>query len=465
MANQLPPTLKLAHGTPLPGVTLAASPYAKYLYRLKYTEGASTVKTIAYARSGKQYYSLDINAGTNTTAGRYGLINVQRLTFGRWQMPTALTRPLQTGTAIAMGGDRLFAAELNGSGTNAKVTKIAFSEKGMPNRFAHAATIIDGQVQPNSAGLSDFGSEIITAITPESSGIRAGDGMIAWTNAAVYLLSGIDAIQLSRPANIGPYGTLSPGSIARYKNAVVWVTPERELRTLGNEIGDISSRMVEDVLYAIPASRIPYIESAIYRDRLYVGYTPSGGTKNTNALVFDARTQGWSIDNISTLSGATFCKWATTVVSNETRLLCFDTTGWMFDYNSTVTTGDRYVTATTTTQPRIQLTSRTLSNTFLEQFRLGDIMIVADSQGAGVVWDASLIDRRTGLTTAGKINMYDSNAYKVWKYGRGTTEDLRIGLASLGVQVDIQGPGIPNSAIYAISVDEEEQTPHGATRD
>lgn len=462
--NVLPPALKRVGGTPLPGVTLAPSPLAKYSYRIQYQE-TGTYAVNVYSRLGKTYQILDFATAFCTATGEMGASTLHTLSYGRWQMPSNLATQMPIGAAMAVSGDRLYVAKNNGAGSALQRSSVAFSEKRFPNRFYVNAEIIDGQVQPRSGGEALFGDETVYALITQAGGIYAGEAVFAFTDKAAYQMNGVDAIQLSRPTNIGPYGCVSPGSVVRYRNTVVWVTPGRQIMTLGGDLGNLSSRMIEDVLYGVPASRIPFIESEVYRDRLYVGYTPTGGTKNTNALVYDARTENWGIDVISTLSNASYAKWCKAVLSNEERLLCFDTTGWLFDTHSTVTTGDRYVTATTTTQPRIQLTSRTLSNTFLEQFRLGDIMIVADSQGTGVVWDASLIDRRTGLTTAGKINMYDSNAYKVWKYGRGTTEDLRIGLASLGVQVDIQGAGVPNSAIYAISVDEEEQTPHGATRD
>lgn len=463
--NVVPPALKRVGGTPLPGVTLADTPAAKYSYRIQYQE-QSTYAVNVYARNGKNYQILDFATAFCTATGKMGASTIHTLSFGRWPMPSYLNREIPIGGPMVTSGDRLYVAQNTATGGALQRSSVAFSEKRFPNRFYVEAEIIDGQVQSRSGGETLFGDETVHALINQSGGLYSGESVFAFTDKSAYQMSGVDAIQLSRPANIGPYGCVSPGSVVRYHNTIIWVTPDRQLVSVGNDIGDLGSRRIEDILLTIPAARLDNIESTVFRDRVYIGYTPLGGSTNTNALVFDMRTQGWSVDSISTLSGASFGKWCPQIVSNESRLVCASSTGWMFEYDvltGTGTSGDRYVTATTIVQPTLKLTSRTLTKGFTQRSRFGDIMLVADSQGDGVVWDTTLIERQTGTSYAGKINM-DGDASKLWRYNRGTTETERVGSIGLGNQVQIEGQGLPNSAIYAISVDNEGETLDGADR-
>jgi len=460
--NTAPPALKRVGGTPLPGVTLSGSPAAKYGYRIQYQEQGVGNYAYIYARQGGTYTILDFAPNFTTATGEMNSKSISTLAFGRWELPSSYCREMPRGGAMAMSGDRLYVAANNSTGTALKRSRLLFSEKGYPNRFAFFADVVQGQVQPKSGGSAQFGDETITALAKLSGYTYGGEGILAWTEQSLYQLAGIDALQLSRPSNIAPYGTVSPDSIARFRNTVVWVTPDREIRYLGGDLGDISSRLIEDVLKGIPEGRLDDITSTVFQDRLYVGYTPTGST-NTNALVYDARTGGWSIDTISTLSGASFARFVPRLVGNENRLLCLHTTGWTFEYDLMTATGDRYVTATTIVQPTIKLRTKSLSNGFLNQFRVGDILIVADDMGSGVTWATKLLERKTGDTESGVLNMFGNGDY-VWRYNRGSVENERVGAIDLGVQVEIEGQAAPSKAVYSLAVVAEEQTEDGADR-
>lgn len=464
--NLPPPTLREVGGTAIPGVTLAASPLAKYRYQIQSQETTSGRRFLCYSQSpgGRTFQILNFLTSTSDTtgAGKMFYWNIDTIEYGAWTAPSVFTKPIPSGGPMAVSGDRFFVGSLNGPGSSATRDTMAFSDKRMPNRFTLLTQVVQGQVQPGSGGEALFAGETIWSIVPQNSGIYAGDAVIVHTDKAVYQAQGVDAIQLGRPTNLGPYGTVSPGSVKAFQNDIVWVSPEKELRTLGQSLGSLSSRQVEDVLTGIPAARLAYVEAETFRDRLYIAYTPSGGSLNTRALVFDARVGGWSDDLIGTSTGASFCKWAARNVSGVKRLLALDTTGWTFEYDLSTAAGDRYVTATTTQQPVMRLVSKVLSRSMMERFRLGDVAIVSDDMGA-VEWDTIYTERKTSDSVTGKLNMNGAGD-KVWRLNRGTNENERVGQIGLGVQLEITGSAAPGKKIYSLGVWLEDQGTDGADR-
>lgn len=459
--NMPSPGMTLVGGTPVQGLTLANSPLAKYSYNIKFTVPTTgSVYSVAYARNGREYKSVALTSHSISAAGEQKTQALHRLSFSRWVMPPPESSSIPAGGPMASTGDRLFVAAVE----SGKRTRVGFSERGYPHRFALAPQVVDNQVVPRSGGLAIFPDETVNAITPMPGNVGGSDTVIVNTTKAVYQMAGVDALQLSKPNNLGLYGCTAPGSVARFKNTLIWVSPEREVITLGGELGDISSRLVEDVLHGVPVARIDDIESIVYRQRLYIGYTPSGGSKNTNALVFDSRTGGWSVDFIDTNSNASFAKWARHVVSGEERFVCFDTTGWAFEYDLPGTAGDRAVTATTTSEPTIRLTSKTLSQGFFEQLRVTAIGMVADTQ-TGKTLTTSVIERSTGASATGTISLDGGANLLSWQFNRGTSSTAeRPGSIGLGHQIDITGQMAPGKKIYAITADVEPQTTDGAKR-
>lgn len=462
--NQIPPTIREVGGTPMPGVTLAASPFAKYRYTVATNNVTAADQVLCYVKEpGKtKTFTLLLTeiAATSNAIIRW---NVDTIAYGKWTMPPVTVTGVPNGGPMCMSGDRLYVAQISQTGTAASRSVVAFSEKRMPNRFYFEAEVIDGQVQPRSGGSALFGNETVNALMPQAGGIYSGDGVLSWTEKAVYQMSGVDAFQIGRPNNLGAYGCTSPGSVARIRDTVVWVTPGRQVMAIGGDLGSLSSRQVEDFVKSVDVGRWDNIESVVFNDKLYICYSPTGETVNRKALVWDARTQGWCSHLIGTTSGASFAKWAKKLVGADERLLCFDASGWMFEYDNLAATGDRYVTATTVALPTIKLTSRCLSKDFHTQIRLGDVIIASDDMGDGSTWTTRLIERQSGTTYSGVLNM-DGDGSKIWRLNRGTTEKERVGAMDTGIQVEIEGDAAPGKAIYSIGVEELGVTEHGADR-
>jgi len=448
--NQPAPSLASVKGTPLAGVTLAMSPAAKYRYTIRWVNSEQYANyALTYVKQGETFYILDksISAIAGSVDGT-DYRTVDALAFGAWTMPSELCRPIPGGGPMALMGDRLFVA----AQTSTIRSQIAFSEKGMPNRFAYAVDVVQGQVQPKSGGVADFGNETIWGITPTAGNLYGSDTGLVHTDRGVYAMQGVDALQLSRPSNVGPYGCISPWSIFRYRNSVGWITPERELRILGDDIGSLSARTIEDKLLGIPAAYLPNVTAAVSKDRLYIGYTPSGGTTNTQCLVYDARVNAFVSDD-TLANSSTYTRLDTVLNSTDSALIGFHTNGWCYQYEVN-TTGDQSMAATTTTESTVELRSRCLSDEFWNQIRIGDICITADDLGSGKTLTTTLTNRQTGATATGTINMNGSTSM-VWRKGRGSAENARIGQTSVGVQLKLSGAMAPGKKIYSIGVESE----------
>lgn len=462
--NMPPPALKNISGTPLPGVTLAASPLAKYGYSVRYVENDASSFALIYAKQGSDFTILDRQPSACTGAGEWGGQSIYELAWGAWNLPSNLQVPLPKGGSMLMQGDRLYSAVTNASGTSSATSRVAFSEKGMPNRFVLAPVIVQGQVQPRTGGIAAFGDNTVMKLSPAPPSANGIEAVLVHTDRTLNMMSGVDAIQLARPAHLGSYGTLSPDSVVQIRNTTVWVTPEGDVKTYGGEIGDISSRLVEDVLDAVPPGRLEYITAGVKRDLLYIGYTPSGGTLNTRVLVYDARERVWTVDKPNTNTGVSFAKFSPLVSGGYARNVWVDSTGWSFEYDLPSASGDAHVSASgTSTVPTLRLLSRTLSDGMIEEVRYGDVIITADSMGA-VEWTTGLVERKTGATTSGAINM-NGGSELVWEYNRGAVnKNERPGAMDLGIQLEIGGAFAPGKKIYGISVEEFVSKSDGATR-
>lgn len=463
--NMPPPALKNISGTPLPGVTLAASPLAKYSYSVRYVENNATSFALIYAKQGSDFTILDRAPSACTGAGEWGSQSIYELAWGAWNLPSNLQVPLPKGGSMLMQGDRLYSAIINVSGTNSTTSRVAFSEKGMPNRFVLAPVIVQGQVQPRTGGIASFGDNTVMKLSPAPPSANGVEAVLVHTDRTFNMMSGVDAIQLARPTHLGSYGTLSPDSVVQIRNTTVWVTPEGDVKTYGGEIGDISSRLVEDVLDAVPPGRLEYITAGVKKDLLYIGYTPSGGTLNTRALVYDARERTWTVDKPHTNTGVSFTKFSPLVSGGYARNVWVDSTGWSFEYDLMTASGDAHVSqATTTTVPTLRLLSRTLSDGLIQRVRHGDVIVVADDMGS-VTWTTSLIETKTGDSTSGAINMNGSSDL-VWRYNRGASAtNERPGSIGLGTQLEIGGAFAPGKKIKAIAIEQFEEGSDGADRE
>lgn len=112
------------------------------------------------------------------------------------------------------------------------------------------------------------------------------------TNKSLYVFQGSNASSIADISYIGPHGTLSPRSVAVHKAGLYWVDNECQVCALvGGEVIGLSRLIVDSEL--INSERKTDIACACWKDRLYVAYTPDGGSLNTCVLVYSLTLGVW----------------------------------------------------------------------------------------------------------------------------------------------------------------------------
>lgn len=208
--------------------------------------------------------------------------------------PDAYAICMPKGTAMATGNARTFVATSKG---------YSFSESNQPFRFR---LLLDPSVE-RSAGLVLLQGETTQAFVSVPASDLGSTTILIYTDRATYIVSGFDGYSLSKPSKVLNSGTFSPFSVAAYKQYTYWLDDNRQVRkyTAGawNYPGQdpsqaISRRVVDDQTKAVPGSYLGNVVGLASYDRLYFAYAPSGGTTNTNMLVWDEVMQMWLLDTL-----------------------------------------------------------------------------------------------------------------------------------------------------------------------
>lgn len=281
---------------------------------------------LIYRRSarGKFFYHVKsdnlatYDAGTDTwshAGGRSALqdivVSVDTEDFALRSAPDAYNTVAPPCSALGVAGGRLFCGSVrpNSVGSTASPSDVFVSEQDMPFRHREILKVEDGEADDFMGTSAKFPGEKVQRIVPMVGSLQGNETAVVLTDQNVWALPGPGALELSRPRRLSTKGTLSPGSVFVHGNRIIYLDEDRRLVTLipGQEPVDLSTGRMDNILEAIPTSRLDNVYGWVFRGRYYMGYTLGGGSSNKAVLVYDFRFDAFSRDvSTDTLSWGPF---------------------------------------------------------------------------------------------------------------------------------------------------------------
>jgi len=237
--------------------------------------------------------------------------------------PGGMHQCMPAGPVMKALGSRL----LVGGGS---LKDVWFSSLSAPFRFRPVLEYIDGAPDIQGAGTIRLQGETVQAFEPMAGVFAGAESVLIWTNLNLYRVDGSDSFQLSRPRRLGAFGTLSPGSIASHNGVVFWLDAERQVRSFASSFENLSILLVDSVLATIPDARIGDCSGAVWRDAYYLAYTPSGGSTNTDVLVWDMRGSLWAAYTAPTGTAAAL---GAAAFSGRRKLYVWTSSGRLLEYD------------------------------------------------------------------------------------------------------------------------------------
>lgn len=379
--------------------------------------------------------------------------------------PTGLHMPIQKGNVTASIGPRYWAGGVaNPSAAGASI--VWFSSLDSPFRFRQTLEFTNGVPDIKGASTINCQGEVVQAITPIAGGAVGSEGCYIFTDQNIYQAGGSDSFQLMRPGRKAGFGTNSPNSIAVYAGLIVFMDSERQVRFLDASMTPISRDRVEDKLLAIPAAYIGNTAAGIWRDKYYLAYTPSGGTTNTELLVYDIRRGIWYSDTVAT----PIVRFNPFLVSGERQNLAYLSTGQQIQY-------DYPFTSDLGTNITITLKSRELNNGLWLPIVVKNIgAIVAKSANGTALTGMSLTCKRytkvSGVTpTTATIDLDDVSLREYgtsdnlnWRWDVDSSGNTPATIPDPGASIELTGTVLSGTKIYSIVAEVEPVELGGADR-
>lgn len=212
--------------------------------------------------------------------------------------PTAFTQTLPPGTSCTIANNRVVVGQANMfRPTGYETDPLASGQPNLPGYAAAVSSALcpwhfepivrfaDGQIDPLSPTVVQINGEKVVGLYTFSTGESGGDSVMMFTSQGVWIVSGMDAYQISRPTKISTHGCLSPKAIAGTIGQVFWLDSSMQIRGYGAQNGILSYNQINGDLAAIPTGRAYWTSMAYRRDTLWLSYTPAGGTSNTQMYV------------------------------------------------------------------------------------------------------------------------------------------------------------------------------------
>jgi hypothetical protein len=382
----------------------------------------------AFTHTGSDlYYSQD-------TAGLLGL-SISR--FG----PDAYAQTMPVGSCVIYANSRSFVGQTGASWT---------SEYNAPWRFRPYLTIQNGVPQERSGSRVQFAGETAIGYASASASVLGASTVFLFTDKRTYSFSGFDGYALARPGSPYAVGCTARGSIQTYKDAIFFLDDQGQQRRFaynyaGTEeaMRPISRRVVDDITRSIPASRLPFVTSGIYQDRYYMGYTPSGGSENTRALVWDEYVAGYMQDTAT--SEVAF---AVATLSGVVLLLAQGSDGKIYSHEDPASS-----TAVTVAIQFPELHVRMWDSMFYGRFG-----VVLDKQGSGSATITKTM-RPDGTVDTSAIAL-STGTSTVWRWDNRSGAPP--GASGVSCLVQYSAPMTPASRIYGAVI---ERTPGGSGAD
>ena len=388
-----------------------------HLYRLE--EGEEDyfyVSTTTIATYSSPNWSFSNHGSTSA----YGKQTLTDSTFARnyfIRAPDPQHTPIPTGKAMIAANGRLYVAATHGAGA---FSKLYISEHRHPFRFLETPRKVDDLTDPSSATTHLFEGEDIQGFAAVSVGYGGASYIYVFTDQNIYMI-GADVNRVQKIASVG---TLSPQSIAEFRGTVFFLDADRKVRILeAGVLRDISDRMVEDILLAIPAaswaaSRLHKVTGAIWNGCYRLGYSPSGETTNTNYLMFDVDEQKWyQNDPAGTITVEQLLPYKDT---SKKILLGFSSSLHVYEIEKSGQTTDDG------TNPTMTLTTCEFQLADWMEFTIGRVGVICDDVSSGSIAVTRSYRPGSGSNATSTINV-DVTPSQAWRYDGAITQgnDLR----------------------------------------
>lgn len=380
--------------------------------------------------------------------------------------PTGLHVPIPVASVMASIGPRLWCGNVRSPYNAASTSDVWFSSLDTPFRFKQILEFTNGVPDIKGPATVTLQGEVVQAITPIAGGAVGSEGCYIFTDQNIYQAGGSDSFQLMRPGRKAGFGTNSPNSIAVYAGLIVFMDSERQVRFLDASMTPISRDRVEDKLLAIPAAYIGNTAAGIWRDKYYLAYTPSGGTTNTELLVYDIRRGIWYSDTVAT----PIVRFNPFLVSGERQNLAYLSTGQQIQY-------DYPFTSDLGTNITITLKSRELNNGLWLPIVVKNIgAIVAKTANGTALTGMSLTCKRytkvSGETpTAATIDLDDVSKREYgasdnlnWRWDVDSSGNTPATIPDPGASIELTGTVLSGTKIYSIVAEVEPVELGGADR-
>ena len=401
-------------------------------------------QTVGYYYSGAWSYS---NSGAVTTPGANAYVGIYYSTYQFTALnvaraaPSAYATVMSIGTALAFGSTRFF---VGGKAF------YAVSESQQPFRFVSA---VDPTLSRSGTTIAIAG-ETINSFAVTSSGSLSANTVFMLSNVKTRMLAGFDGYSLSQPQADFDLGNEAPHSISAYKDAIFWLDDVGQIRRFsfgraalygysGGAAYDlapaISKRVVSDRTTAIPSASLPWVTGLTTFDRYYLFYTPSGGTTNTRALVFDETIGVFVEDTFSFgVQGACVAK------VNGTQILLQGSDGHIYVHENANSTAAHFV----------NLVTREISDGMWNPLFFGRIGVVIDAQ-SGQSMSLTKTLKPTGATDSSTIDLHTlpvnaSAAPQMWRWDSRATS-TQPGLSGVASIASLSLTMTPGTRIYAIT--------------
>lgn len=245
-------------------------------------------------------------------------------------MPGAFHEPVPHFTTAASMNNRLFV----GGGSSQKGSflnsaDVWVSEEGSFWRFSPLIEYDDfGNPSYRSATRASAPGSTVRKVEAPVAGDGGPDRLLVWTDRSFGVMTGEDALSLSRVQSVSPNGTDAPQTVCQMGGYVYWLDSNRKIVRFGpGGLQDLSTGSVSDKLTSLTKAQCQKCSAAQRYGFIYF-FLPEGSAMDvTTCLVFNDEVGGWSLDTYHSDYEFYFAR------ENSDQVLVWGTAGNLYRYD------------------------------------------------------------------------------------------------------------------------------------
>jgi len=403
-----------------------------------YYIGSHTLYNPATSGGDKQWQRASANSQIYIDLGTIG--RDYRLRYKDIPAPQDDNIALPRAAVLASGQNRLFAGNVKDENGTAQKGDLYISAVGFPIRFA--------STQPSETGPTRcrFDGETIKKVVMTAAAANGAANFYVFTDQTLNALgtaggfvgSGYGSSDLSLRVRINDHGTNEPGSVSEHSGTIFYVDNESQAREFTAGASRNLSRNACDVFKNIPSSRRGKVQSAFWRDRWELFFTPSGETTNITRLAWNTVLNVWEYSEVCTAAQSVMRAYDSSQNGSGQRLVLF---------SGTSVYGLDESTSSATT---IQLTPGELVADDENLFSFGNSQIMADSD-EGKTLNFDYYYKPTGAYFRGTMSLTDGiKPQRVLLDSQTRTEQSSLNVPENGWAgyVDMTGSMTPGKKLY-----------------